>query len=151
MVIRYDTPLQLAGEVRGGTHIVGVLSAHTPATRLPQRTEVFRVVRSRLVALETIREDGFLRATTKPLPKYGARIGIFVIAIGWSLTSKDAGNVEARRRKDGGWRWGTCPNNMSEETGTDCCVSKVPLHCNELGLGTVFSVGKLHFMPLHIF
>jgi len=126
---------------------MGVLSAHAPAARLPKRAEVFRVVRPQLIALETIGEDGFLRAATKPLPEYSARVGIFV---GWPLTSEDAGNVEARGREDGRWRWRTCSNNMREETSADRCVSKVLLHCKELGLSAVFSVGELHSSPLHI-
>jgi len=30
-------------------------------------------------------------------------------------------------------------------------MSKVSLHCEELGLGAVFSIGKLHSASLHIF
>jgi len=82
---------------------VGVLSAHTPATRLSKRAEVFGVVRPRLIALETVGEDGVLRAATKPFSEYSARISIFVTAIGWPLTSEDAGNVEARGREDSRW------------------------------------------------
>ena len=109
------------------------------------------MVRSQLIALETIGEDGFLRAMTKPLPEYCVCIGIFVIAVGWPLTSKDTGNMEVRGREDGRWRQGTCSNNVGEKTSADCCVSEVLLHCKELGLGAVFSIGELHSMPLHIF
>jgi len=87
----------------------------------------------------------------KPLSEYSVRIGIFVIAIRWPLTSEDAGNVEARGREDGRWRQRTCLNNVREETSTDRYVSKVSLHCKELGLSTIFSVGKLHSTPLHVF
>ena len=45
VVICYDTPLQLAGEVRRGTLIMRVLSAHAPLTSLPQRTQVLGVIR----------------------------------------------------------------------------------------------------------
>ena len=103
VVICYDTPLQLAGEVRRGTLIVGVLSAHTPVARLPKRAEVFGVVRPQLIALETVGKDRFLRVAMKPLSEYSAHIGVFIIAIGWSLTSEDAGNVEVRGREDGRW------------------------------------------------
>jgi len=82
---------------------VRMLSTHAPVARLPKRAEVFGVVRSRFVALETIRKNGFLRAATKPLPEYSVCIGIFIIAIGWPLTSEDVGDVEARGREDGRW------------------------------------------------
>jgi len=55
----------------------------------------------RLIALETVGEDGLLRATIKPLPEYSACVGTFTIAVGWSLTSEDAGNMEMGRREDG--------------------------------------------------
>ena len=80
---------------------MGMLSTHAPMACLPERTKVFRVVRSRLIALETVGEDGFLRAATKPLSKYSMCVGVFVITIGWSLTSEDAGDVEARGRENG--------------------------------------------------
>jgi len=112
VVVRYDTPLQLTGKVRRGTLIVRMLGAHTPVARLPKRAEVFRVVRSRLIALETVGEDRFLRAAMKPLPKYHTRVSIFVIAIRWPLTSEDAGNVEVRGREDGQWQQGTRSNNV---------------------------------------
>jgi len=129
---------------------MGVLSAHAPAARLPKRAEVFGVVRPRLIALEITREDRFLRAATKPLSKYSARVGVFVIAIRWSLTSEDMGNVEARGRENGRWRQGTYLKHVREEMGTDRCVSKVSLHCKELVLGAIFSIGKLHSTSLHI-
>ena len=78
-----------------------MLSAHTPATHLPQRAEVFGMIRPRLIALETVGENGFLRATTKPLPEYSICIGVFITTVGWSLTSEDAGDVEARGRENG--------------------------------------------------
>ena len=68
MVVRYDALLCLAGEVRGGTLIVGVLGAHAPATRLPEGTKVFGMIRSRLIALEAIQEDRLFGAVTEPLP-----------------------------------------------------------------------------------
>jgi len=37
------------------------------------------------------------------------------------------------------------------KTSADCCVSEVPLHCKELGLGAVFSIGELHSTSLHVF
>jgi len=40
---------------------------------------------------------------------------------------------------------------VREETSADCCMSEISLHCKELGLGAVFSIGELHFMPLHVF
>ena len=82
---------------------MGMLSTHAPAARLPKGTEVFGVVRSRFIAFETIGENRFLRAATKPLSEYSACIGIFVIVVGRPLTSKDAGDVEARGREDSGW------------------------------------------------
>jgi len=103
MVIRYDTPLQLASEVRRGTLIVGVLGTHAPSARLPKRAEFLKMVGSQFVAFEAVGEDGFLGVATKPLPKYSMRVGIFVVTVGWPLTSKDAGNMEARGRKDGRW------------------------------------------------
>ena len=109
------------------------------------------MVRPQLIALETVGEDGFLRATTKSLSKYSMHIGVFVIAVRWSLTSEDAGDVKARGREDSRWRHRTCPNNMRKKASTDCYMSEVLLHCKELGLGAVFSIGKLHSMPLHIF
>ena len=44
-----------------------------------------------------------------------------------------------------------CPNEVRKEASTDRCVSEVSLHCDELGLGAILSVGKLHFASLHIF
>jgi len=82
---------------------MGMLGTHAPATRLPKRAEVFGMIGSRLIALEAIREDGFLGAATKPLPEYSAHVGIFITVVGWSLTSKDMGDVEARRRENGRW------------------------------------------------
>ena len=82
---------------------MGMLSAHAPATHLPKGAKIFGMVRSRLIALETIGEDGFLRAVTKPLPKYSTRVSAFAIAVGWSLTSEDMGNMEARGREDSRW------------------------------------------------
>ena len=38
-----------------------------------------------------------------------------------------------------------------EETSMDRCVSEVSLHCKELVLSTIFSVGELHSTPLHVF
>jgi len=82
---------------------MGVLSTYAPVACLPKRTEVFGMIRSRLIALETVGEDRFLRAAMEPLSKYGACVSIFVIAIGWSLTSKDAGDVDTRGGEYGGW------------------------------------------------
>jgi len=130
---------------------MGVLSAHIPAAHLPKRAEVFGMVGSRLIALEAVGEDGFLRAATKPLSEYSARISIFVIAVGWPLTSKDVGNVKVRGREDGRWQRRACSNKVRKETSMDCCVSEVSLHCKELGLGAIFSIGKLHSTPLHVF
>jgi len=130
---------------------VGMLSTHTPVARLPKRAEVFGVVRSQFIALETIGENGFLRVAMKPLPEYSACISIFVIVVRWPLTSEDAGDVEARGREDGRWRRRTCLNKARKETSMNCCVSEVPLHCKELGLGAVFGVGKLHSTLLHVF
>jgi len=83
---------------------VGVLSAHTPATYLPKRAEVFGMIRPRLIALETVGEDRFLRAMTKPLPEYSACISTFITTVRWPLTSENVGNVEARGREDGRWQ-----------------------------------------------
>jgi len=44
-----------------------------------------------------------------------------------------------------------CSNNVREKTSTDCCMSKVLLHCKKLGLSAIFSVGELHSTLLHIF
>jgi len=44
-----------------------------------------------------------------------------------------------------------CSDEVQKETSTDRCMSKVPLHCKELGLGAVFSIGKLHSTSLHVF
>ena len=82
---------------------MGMLSAHTPAACLPQGAKIFGMVGLQLIALETVGEDRLLRAVTKPLPKNSASVGIFVIAVGWPLTSEDAGNVETGRREDGWW------------------------------------------------
>jgi len=40
---------------------------------------------------------------------------------------------------------------MREKTGTNCSMSKVSLHCEELGLGTILGIGKFHFSSLHVF
>jgi len=40
---------------------------------------------------------------------------------------------------------------MGKKAGMDCSMSEVLLHCEELVLGVVFSVGKLHLMSLHVF
>ena len=130
---------------------MGVLSTHAPAAHLPKRAKVFGVIGSRLIALETVGEDGFLRAVTKSLPKYNMRVGIFTITVGWSLASEDMGNVETRGREDGGWRWRVCSNKVRKEASTDRCVSKVSLHCKKFVLGTIFGVSKLHSTPLHVF
>ena len=82
---------------------MGMLSTHAPAARLPKGAEFFGMVGSRLIALETIGEDGFLRAVTKPLPEYSMCVGIFITAVGWPLASEDAGDVEAREREDSRW------------------------------------------------
>ena len=82
---------------------MGVLSAHAPVARLPQGAEFFGMVGSRLIALETIGKDRFLRAATKPLSKYSACVSIFIIAIGWPLASKDMGDMEARGRENSRW------------------------------------------------
>jgi len=81
---------------------MGMLSAHTPAARLPKRTEVLGMVGSRLIALETVGEDRFLRTTTKPLPEYGASVGIIVLIVGQPLTGKDVGNMDVGRGEYGG-------------------------------------------------
>ena len=94
---------------------MGMLGTHTPAACLPKGAEIFGMVGSRLVALETIGEDGFLRAATKPLPKHSTRVGVFIAAIGWPLTSKDTGDMKARGREDSGRQRGTCPNEVREE------------------------------------
>jgi len=39
---------------------------------------------------------------------------------------------------------------VRKEASTNRCVSEVPLHCKELGLGVIFSVGKLHSTSLHV-
>jgi len=44
-----------------------------------------------------------------------------------------------------------CSNEVRKEASTDCCVSEVLLHREELGLGAIFSIGKLHFASLHVF
>jgi len=150
MVIRYNTPLQLTSKVKGGTLIVGVLSTHAPAARLPKRAKVFGVIGSQLIALETVGEDGFLRVVTKSLPKYSMHVGIFAITVGWSLASKDTGNVETRGREDGRWRRRVCSNKVRKEASTDRCMSKVSLHCKEFVLGAIFGISKLHSTPLHI-
>jgi len=68
VVVYYDTPLYLAGKVRGGTLIVGMLGAHAPTTRLPEGTKIFGMIGSQLIALEAIWENGLRRAAMEPLP-----------------------------------------------------------------------------------
>ena len=108
------------------------------------------MIRSRLVALETVGEDGFLRAVTKPLPEYSMHVGVFIIAVGWPLTSEDAGNMDARRGEYGGRRRGTHSKEMGKKTGMDHSMSEVALHGEKFVLGAIFGISKLHLLPLHI-
>jgi len=108
------------------------------------------VIGTRLVAFETVWEDWFLRAVVESLPKDGMRVGVFSVAIGWTLTSEDAGNVKTGRRENGRWQWRTCPDEMREKTGTDCSISEVSLHCKKLSFSAIFGVGEFHSSSLHI-
>jgi len=103
VVVCYNAPLQLTGEVRRGTLIMRVLSAHAPPTSLPQRTQVLGVIGTRLVALEAIRKDRFLRMTVESLPKYGASVSIIVLVVSWPLTGENVGNVDTGGGEYGGW------------------------------------------------
>ena len=150
MVVSYHALSQFASEVRRGTLIVRVLGAHAPTAHLPKRAELFRVVGSRFIALETIREDRFLRAVTKPLPKYSVRVSAFVVTVRWSLTGEDVGNIEAGRGEDSGRRRGTRSEEMGKKAGMNHSVSKITLHSEKFALGAIFGIGELHFSPLHI-
>ena len=44
-----------------------------------------------------------------------------------------------------------CSNKVGKEMSTNRCVGEILLHYKELGLGMVFSVGKLYSTPLHVF
>jgi len=108
------------------------------------------MVRVRLVTPKAVGEDGLLRATTKSLPKHCACVCIFIIAVRWPLTSKNAGNVGARRRENGRWRRRACSKEVGKEASTDRCMGEVSLHCEKLGLGAIFSIGEFHSASLHI-
>ena len=108
------------------------------------------MVGPRLVALETIREDRLLWAATEPLPQYCAGVGVFVFAVRWPLTGKDAGNMEARGREYRGWRWGACFDKVGGQTSANGGVSKVPLYCQKFTFDTVLGVVQLYPSPLHV-
>jgi len=78
------------------------------------------------------------------------RVSVLCIAVRWALTSEDTGNMKTGRREDSRWRRGTCPNKVRKKAGTDCSMSEVSFHCEELSLGVVFSIGKFHSSSLHI-
>ena len=82
---------------------MGVLGTHAPAASLPQRTQVLRVVGSRLVALEAVWEDWLLWAATKSLPQHCACVSIFALTVWWPLTSEDTGDVDAGGREYSRW------------------------------------------------
>ena len=119
---------------------MSVLGAHTPATRLPERTQVFRVVGPRLVAFEAIWEDRLLWAMTKSLSQYCTSVSIFVLIIWRSLTREDAGNMQARGGEDRRWRRGTCFDEVGSEASADGSMSEVSLYHEELALEVVSGI-----------
>ena len=109
------------------------------------------MIGTRLVALEAIGEDRFLRAMAESLSKYGAGVGIIIFVIGWPLTSENAGNMDAGRGEYSGWRQRTCSEEMGEKAGTNRSMSKIVLHGKKFVLSAIFGIGKFHLSPLHIF
>ena len=92
-----------------------------------------------------------MRAVAEPLSKYGASVSIIVLVVGWPLTGEDTGNVDAGRREYSGQRRGTCSEEMGKKASTNCSMSEIALYSKKFVMGTIFSIGKLHLSPLHIF
>ena len=119
---------------------MSVLSAHTPATRLPQRAQVLGMVRSRLVAFEAIGEDRLLWAMTKSLPQHFASVSVFALIIWWSLAREDTGNMNGMGREYRRWRWGACFDEVGNKAGTNGSVSEITLYREELAFEAISGV-----------
>ena len=98
------------------------------------------MVRSRLVALEAIREYRFLWAMTKSLPQYLTSVSVFVLIIWWPLAGEDTGNMNRRGRECRRWRWGACFDEVGSEAGTNGSVSEITLYREELAFEAVSGV-----------
>ena len=92
-----------------------------------------------------------MRAVAEPLSKYGASVSIIVLVVGWPLTGKDTGNVDAGRREYGGRRRGMHSEEMGKKMGTNHSMSEVMFHSEKLVLSAIFGIGKFYLSPLHIF